>query len=56
VFGQRYQPLETHEGFVQTGIASWYGKDFHGKTTSNGERYDMKVMTAAHKTCRSAFL
>lgn len=50
VNGQRYEPLATHEGFVQTGIASWYGKDFHGKTTSNGERYDMFGMTAAHKT------
>src|SRR5512135_3028385 len=50
VYGQRYDPLESHEGFVQTGVASWYGTDFHGKTTSNGERYDMYAMTAAHKT------
>ncbi|HUI68432.1 MAG TPA: septal ring lytic transglycosylase RlpA family protein [Nitrospirota bacterium] len=50
VYGQRYEPLESHEGFVQTGVASWYGKDFHGKTTSNGEIYDMNAMTAAHKT------
>ncbi len=50
VNGQRYEPLQTHEGFSQVGIASWYGKDFHGKTTSNGERYDMNAMTAAHKT------
>jgi rare lipoprotein A len=50
VLGQRYEPLLTHEGFSQTGVASWYGKDFHGKTTSNGERYDMNAMTAAHKT------
>lgn len=50
VFGQRYEPMRSHEGFVQTGIASWYGRDFHGKTTSNGERYDMHAMTAAHKT------
>ncbi len=50
VMGQRYEPLATHEGFVQTGVASWYGPDFHGKTTSNGERYDMHAMTAAHKT------
>jgi rare lipoprotein A len=50
VLGQRYEPLATHEGFVQTGVASWYGPDFHGKTTSNGERYDMYAMTAAHKT------
>lgn len=50
VNGQRYEPLASHEGFVQTGIASWYGKDFHGKRTSNGEIYDMNAMTAAHKT------
>jgi rare lipoprotein A len=50
VLGQRYEPLQTHEGFVQTGIASWYGPDFHGKKTSNGETYDMHAMTAAHKT------
>ena len=50
VYGQRYEPLESHEGFVQTGVASWYGMDFHGKTTSNGEIYDMNAMTAAHKT------
>jgi rare lipoprotein A len=50
VLGKRYEPLATHEGFVQTGVASWYGKDFHGKRTSNGEKYDMNAMTAAHKT------
>jgi rare lipoprotein A len=50
VMGQRYEPLQTHKGFVQTGVASWYGKDFHGKKTSNGEKYDMNAMTAAHKT------
>ncbi|MGC1453724.1 MAG: septal ring lytic transglycosylase RlpA family protein [Nitrospirota bacterium] len=50
VLGQRYEPLQTHAGFVQTGIASWYGPDFDGKKTSNGETYDMHAMTAAHKT------
>jgi rare lipoprotein A len=50
VDGKRYEPLATHEGFVQTGVASWYGKDFHGKRTSNGEKYDMNAMTSAHKT------
>ena len=50
VLGQRYEPLQTHAGFVQSGIASWYGDDFHGKKTSNGETYDMYAMTAAHKT------
>ena len=50
VMGKRYEPLKTHVGFSQEGIASWYGKDFHGKKTSNGEVYDMHAMTAAHKT------
>lgn len=48
--GERYEPLSSHEGFTQTGIASWYGSDFHGKKTSNGDTYDMHSMTAAHKT------
>jgi rare lipoprotein A len=50
VFGKWYQPLPDSKGFHQRGIASWYGKDFHGKKTSNGETYDMYAMTAAHKT------
>jgi rare lipoprotein A len=50
VNGERYDPLRTHAGFVEEGIASWYGADFHGKPTSNGETYDMHAMTAAHKT------
>ena len=50
VFGQWYQPLPDSKDFRQRGIASWYGKDFHGKKTSNGEIYDMYAMTAAHKT------
>ena len=50
VNGQRYDPLRSGEGFVQTGVASWYGPDFHGKKTSNGETYNMYAMTAAHKT------
>jgi len=48
--GTRYEPLSSHEGFEQTGIASSYGQDFHGKTTSSGEPFDMHAMTAAHKT------
>lgn len=50
VMGQRYFPMRTAYGFVERGIASWYGPDFHGKRTSSGERYDMYQMTAAHKT------
>jgi len=41
VFGKWYQPLPDSKGFRQRGIASWYGKDFHGKKTSNGEIYNM---------------
>lgn len=41
--------LNTAEGLVQTGIASWYGSDFHGKRTADGEVYDMDKLTAAHK-------
>jgi rare lipoprotein A len=50
VFGKRYRVLKNSKGFVERGIASWYGKKFHGKRTSNGEIYDMYAMTAAHKT------
>lgn len=50
VDGQRYRPLRDHQGFRQNGIASWYGRKFHGRKTSNGEIYDMYAMTAAHKT------
>lgn len=50
VNGERYQPLSSHDGFSQSGIASWYGSDFHGRMTSSGESYDMHAMTAAHKT------
>ena len=50
VMGKSYTPLLSHEGFVQQGVASWYGKKFHGRKTSNGEIYDMYAMTAAHKT------
>ncbi len=50
IAGKRYEPLSSHEGFVQEGIASSYGLDFHGRKTSNGELFDMNAMTAAHKT------
>jgi len=48
--GVTYYPLLSGEGFVQEGMASWYGKDFHGKKTSNRETYNMYDKTAAHKT------
>src|SRR5512133_9300 len=50
VDGKRYEPLASHEGFIQEGIASSYGQEFHGRRTSNGESFDMNAMTAAHKT------
>ncbi len=49
VAGKRYTPTETYN-FTQTGIASWYGPQFHGKKTANGEIFDMNDLTAAHKT------
>lgn len=50
VFGKRYYVMDSAEGFEQRGIASWYGRKFHGRKTSSGEIYNMHDMTAAHKT------
>ena len=50
VFGKRYHVMKDNRVFTQQGIASWYGKKFHGRRTSSGETYDMYAMTAAHKT------
>ena len=50
VAGRRYYVLGSAKGFKQRGIASWYGKKFHGRKTSSGEIYNMHAMTAAHKT------
>jgi rare lipoprotein A len=50
VLGKRYFVLGTAEGYLERGVASWYGPGFHASTTSNGERYDMYAMSAAHKT------
>ncbi len=47
---QWYQPIPDADGFRQRGTASWYGQKFHGRKTSNGERYDMYGVSAAHKT------
>ncbi len=49
VFGKRYYTLTSSSGFVERGVASWYGRKFHGRRTSSGEPYDMYAMTAAHK-------
>jgi rare lipoprotein A len=50
VFGKLYVPDSSVKPFQQQGIASWYGKKFHGQKTSSGEPYDMFAMTAAHPT------
>ena len=50
VFGTRYYTLKSSAGFRERGVASWYGKKFHGRRTSSGEPYDMYQMTAAHKS------
>jgi len=48
--GQKYRPLTSLQPYRQKGIASWYGKKYHGQKTSSGELYDMYAMTAAHPT------
>ena len=50
VFGRRYVTKTSSAGHVERGLASWYGKQFHGRRTSSGEPYDMYAMTAAHRT------
>ncbi len=50
VFGKRYTVMPSANGYQERGVASWYGKKFHGNLTSNREVYDMYAMTAAHKT------
>lgn len=50
VFGKTYYPLREAKDYRERGIASWYGKKFHGNRTSSGEPYDMYAMTAAHRT------
>jgi rare lipoprotein A len=50
VFGRQYVPERSVRPFRQRGMASWYGRRFHGNRTSSGERYDMYAMTAAHPT------
>jgi rare lipoprotein A len=50
IFGKTYVPNVSSDAFRQSGVASWYGKKFHGQKTSIGEIYDMYAMTAAHPT------
>lgn len=50
VKGQRYVPDVSGQAYKARGLASWYGRKFHGRPTSSGEPYDMYAMTAAHRT------
>ena len=50
VLGKRYTVMDSSSGYKERGVASWYGKKFHGNLTSNREPYDMYAMTAAHKS------
>ncbi len=50
VFNKTYYPLKDAGGYRERGVASWYGKKFHGKRASSGETYDMYALSAAHKT------
>lgn len=50
VLGERYEPLKGDVVYAQKGLASWYGKKFHGRPTASGEVYNMYAMTAAHAT------
>ena len=50
VEGVTYRPLASAAGYQARGVASWYGREFHGRATSSGEPYDMLAMTAAHPT------
>lgn len=49
IMGRWYYPKEDYS-YAETGMASWYGDDFHAKRTANGEKYDMNTLTAAHRT------
>jgi rare lipoprotein A len=50
VNGQTYRVMATGEGYREQGIASWYGRKFHGRTTSNGEIFNAYLATAAHRS------
>ena len=49
IFGQVYEIMQENVGYLEIGVASWYGKKFHGRLTAMGETYDMFGLTAAHK-------
>jgi rare lipoprotein A len=50
VFGKTYAVMPSSAGYLEIGIASWYGQEFNGRPTSNGEKFDMYQVSAAHKS------
>lgn len=50
VFGVEYRVMNSADGYDETGFASWYGEQFHGRPTASGETYDMHRHSAAHRT------
>lgn len=50
VFGVQYRVMNSADGYDETGFASWYGEQFHGRPTASGETYDMNRHSAAHRT------
>jgi rare lipoprotein A len=50
VFGVQYRVMNSAQGYEETGFASWYGEQFHGRPTASGETYDMHRHSAAHRT------
>jgi len=50
VLGKRYHVMSSADGYRERGVASWYGREFDGRKTASGERFDMHALTAAHKT------
>ena len=50
ISGKTYHVLSSSKNYQEKGVASWYGRSFHSKRTSSGERYNMSALTAAHKT------
>ena len=50
VLGKKYYPLQANDSYKEEGIASWYGKQFHGLKTAMGETFDMNALSAAHRT------
>ncbi|WP_457418785.1 septal ring lytic transglycosylase RlpA family protein [Roseateles sp. P5_E7] len=50
VLGERYEPIANDTTYADRGLASWYGRKFHGRPTASGEVYNMYAMTAAHPT------